>query len=153
MRPEPGERDGDMPVASSIVMPSLLSFRIWREQDVVPVAPLDGRAKPREWNAKFFAKRSVAVCEAVARSIGVDSAADKRAGEQCDTGEQRLERGDRAWAHASARRGIESVLAQTLDGRDAQGVDRGLGENQPRKKWTFRGQAEERLGPLVSEPL
>src|SRR5208283_4928384 len=113
-------------------------------QDVVPVAPLDWRAKPCEWDPKFFAKRSVAVCEAVARSIGVRSAAEKRAGEQCDTGEQRLERGDRAWAHASARRGIERVPAQAFDGRDAQGVDRGLGENQPRKRRTLRGQAEER---------
>ena len=57
----------------------------------------------------------MAVCEAVARSIGVRSAAEKRAGEHCDTGEQRLERGDRAGAHASARRDIERVLAQALD--------------------------------------
>src|SRR5580693_2949339 len=114
-------------------------------QDVVPVAPLDGRAKPREWDPEFFAERSVAVCEAVARSIGVRSAAQKRAGEHRDAGEQRLERGDRARAYAPARRGIERVPAEALDGRDAQRVDRGLGENQPWKRRTLRGQAEERF--------
>src|SRR5208282_409421 len=50
-------------------------------QDVVPVAALDWRAKPGEWDPEFFAKRSVAVYEAVARSIGVCSAAEKRAGQ------------------------------------------------------------------------
>src|SRR5271170_5900343 len=115
-------------------------------QVVVPVAPLDWRAKPREWDPESFGKRSVATCEAVARSIGVRSAAEKRAGEHCDTGEQRLERGDRARANASARRDIERVLAQALDGRNAQRIDRRLGENQPRKRWTLRGQAEERFG-------
>ena len=128
-----------------MVMPSLLRFGSGA-QDVVPVTPLDGRAKPRERDLEFFGKRSVAVCEAVARSIGVRSAAEKRAGEHCDAGEQRLERGDRARAHASARRDIERVLAQALDGRNAQRVDRRLGENQPRKRRTLRGQAEERFG-------
>ena len=88
----------------------------------------------------------MAVCEAVARSIGVRSAAEERAGEPCDTGEQRLERGDRARTHAPARPGIERVHAQALDGRDAQRVDRGLGENQPRKRRTVPPQAEERFG-------
>ena len=94
----------------------------------------------------FSRKRSVAVCEAVARSIGVRGAAEKRAGEHCDAGEQRLERGDRARPHAAARRGVERVPAEALDGRDAQRVDRGLGENQPWKRRTLRGQAEERFG-------
>src|SRR5271166_1339025 len=86
----------------------LRSFRFGSgAQDVVPVAPLDGRAQPREGDPEFFGKRSVAVCEAVARSIGVRSAAQKRAGELCDAGEQRLERGGRARAYAPARRGIE----------------------------------------------
>src|SRR5271166_5986073 len=124
----------------------LRSFRFGSgAQDVVPVTPLDGGAKPREWDPEFFAKRSVAVCEAVARSIGVRSAAEKRAGEHCDVGQQRLERGDRAWAHASACRGIERVPAEALDGCDTQRVDRGLGENQPRERWTLREQAEERF--------
>ena len=88
----------------------------------------------------------MAVCEALARSIGVRSAAEKRAGEHCDTGEQRLERGDRARAHAPARRGVKRVPAKALYGRDAQRVDRGLGEDQPRKRRTLRRQAEERFG-------
>src|SRR5271166_5503987 len=93
-----------------------------------------------------FSSRLSRYSEAVARSIGVRSAAEKRAGKHCDAGEQRLKRGDRARSHAPACRGIERVLAQALDGRDAQRIDRGLGENQPRKRWTLRGQAEERFG-------
>ena len=115
-------------------------------EDVVPVAPLDGRAKPHEWDPEFFGQRSVAVCEAVARSIGVRSAAEKRAGEHCDPGEQRLERSDRPRSHAAARRGVERVPAEALDRRDAQRINRRLSENQPRKRWTLRGQAEERFG-------
>ena len=53
---------------------------------------------------------------------------------------------DRALAHAPARRSIERVPAEALERRDAQRVDRGLGENQPGKKRTVRGQTEERLG-------
>src|SRR5271165_4457236 len=40
---------------------------------------------------------------------------------------------------------IERVPAEALDGCDAQRVDRGLGENQPRERWTLREQAEERF--------
>ena len=95
----------------------------------------------------------MAVCEAVARSIGVRSTAQKRAGEHCDAGELRLKLGDCARAYAPAHRGIERVRAEALDGRDAQRVDRRLGENQPWKRRTLREQAEERFGSPVSEPL
>ena len=57
-------------------------------------------------------------------------------------------------AHAAARRGIERVPAQALDGRDAQRVDRRLGENQPAEEADpFGGRRKSDLAPPVSEPL
>ena len=106
---------------------------------------LDWRAKPRERDAEFFRKRSVPVGKAIARSIGVGGATEKRVREHCNTDEQRLERGDRARPHAAAGRGIERVSAKVLDGRETQGIDRRLGDNQSWKRRTFQRQSEERL--------
>jgi hypothetical protein len=90
----------------------------------------------------------VAFCEAIARSIGVRCAAENCAREHCHLGEQRLELGDRARPHASAGRRVDRIGGKILEGGDAQGIDRGLGENEPREglsqsRWR---QAEEGLG-------
>jgi hypothetical protein len=98
---------------------------------VIPVATFDWRPKPRERHVEFFCKRSVTFCEAIARSIGVRGAAKECARERRHRCEQRLERGDRARPHAAAACRVERIGAKTLDGGDAQSVNRGLGENEP----------------------
>src|SRR5580700_4160021 len=115
-------------------------------KDVIPVAAFDWRRKPCERHAEFFRERSVAFCEAIARSIGVRGAAEECARERRHGCEQRLERGDRARPHATAARRVERIGAKTLDGGDAQSINRGLGENEPWAGWGRRGQAEEGLG-------
>src|ERR1700733_1653655 len=115
-------------------------------KDVIPVAAFDWRPKSREWHAEFFRERSVAVCEAIARSIGVRSAAEERARERRHRCEQRLERRERARPHAPAACRVERIGAKPLDGGGAQSVNRGLGENEPWEGLSRRGQAEEGLG-------
>ena len=88
----------------------------------------------------------MAFCEAIARSIGVRGAAEECARERRHGCEQRLERGDRARPHAPAACRVERIGAKTLDGGDAQSVNRGLGENEPREGLSRWGQAEEGLG-------
>src|SRR6202034_3207272 len=51
-----------------------------------------------------------------------------------------------AQPHAPAACRVERIVAKTLDGGDAQGVDRRLGENEPRADWGRRGHTEKRLG-------
>src|ERR1700722_8751153 len=115
-------------------------------KNVVPVAAFDWRPKPCERHAEFFRERSVAFCEAIARSIGVRGAAQECARERRHGFEQRLERGDRARPHAPAACRVERIGAKTLDGGEAQSVNRGLCENEPWEGSSRRGQAEERLG-------
>src|SRR5580693_1153621 len=115
-------------------------------KDVIPVSAFDWRPKPLEWHAEFFRERSVAFCEAIARSIGVRGAAEECARERRHGYEQRLERRDRARPHAPAACRVERIGARTLDGGDAQSVNRGFGENEPREGLSRWGQAEERLG-------
>src|ERR1700733_13510020 len=115
-------------------------------KDLIPVAAFDWRPKPCERHAEFFRERSVAFREAIARSIGVRGAAEECARERRHGCEQRLERGDRARPHAPAARRVERIGAKTLDGGDAQSVNRGLGENEPWKGLSRWGQAEEGLG-------
>jgi hypothetical protein len=88
----------------------------------------------------------VAFCEAIARSIGVRGAAEECVRERRHCGEERLEHGDCARPHSSAACRVERIGAKTLDGGDAQGVNRGLGENEPRADWGRREHTEERLG-------
>jgi hypothetical protein len=87
----------------------------------------------------------VPVGKAIARSISVGSATEKRVRKPCNIDEQRLERGDRAWSHAAAGRCVERVSAKILNRRETQGVDRRLGENQSWKKRTLQRESEERL--------
>src|SRR5580704_8303081 len=115
-------------------------------KDVIPVAAFDWRPKPCERHAEFFRERSVAFCEAIARSIGVGGAAEECARERRHGCEQRLERRDRARPHAPAACRVERIGAKTLDGGDAQSVNRRLGENEPWEGLSRRGQAEEGLG-------
>src|SRR5271154_4024406 len=98
-------------------------------KDVIPVAAFNWRPKSREWHAEFFRERSVAFCEAIARSIGVRGAAEEYARERRHCCELRLEPRDRARAHAPAACRVERIGAKILDGGDAQGVNRRLGEN------------------------
>src|ERR1700729_2473608 len=114
-------------------------------KDVIPVAAFDWRPKPCERHAEFFRERSVAFCEAIARSIGVRGAAEECARERRHRSEQRLERGDRARPHAPAACCVERIGAKTLDGGDAQGVDRRLGENEPREGLSRWGQRKRGL--------
>ena len=145
MGPEPGIRDDDMPVASSMAMASLLSFRVGRA----------GRRSSRPPRLEGEAARMGSLIFRQAIGGGL------RSGRPVHWRPQRCREAHRGalryWraaprarrscpAHASARRDIQRVLAQALDGRNAQRVDRRLGENQPRKRWTLRGQAEERFG-------
>ena len=67
--------------------------------------------------------------------------------------EQRLERGDRARPHAPAACRVERIGAKTLDGGDAQSVNRGLGENEPWEGLSRRGKRKRDLAPPASEPL
>src|SRR5580692_10039165 len=115
-------------------------------KDVIPVASIDWRPKPRERHAEFFRERSVSFCEAIARSIGVRGAAEEGARERRHGCKQRLERGDGARPHAPAACRVERIGAKTLDGGDAESVNRGLGENEPWEGLSRRGQAEEGLG-------
>ena len=68
--------------------------------------------------------------EAIARSISVGGATEKRVGKPCHIDEQRFERGDRARPYAAAGRGIECVATKALNRRETQGIDRCLGKNQ-----------------------
>src|ERR1700733_5044152 len=115
-------------------------------KDFSPVAAFDWRPKPSERHAEFFRERSVAFCEAIARSVCVRGAAEECAPDRGHGCEQPRERGDRARPHAPAACRVERIVAKTLDGGDAQGVDRGLGENEPSADWGRQGQAEEGLG-------
>jgi hypothetical protein len=87
----------------------------------------------------------VPVGKAIARSIGVRGATEKRVRKHCNIDEQRLERDDRARPHAAASRGVERVSTKILNRRETQGVDRRLGENQSWKRRTLQRQPEERL--------
>ena len=73
----------------------------------------------------------MAFCEAITRSIGVGGAAEECAREHCHRCEESLERRDRPRPHAPAACRVERIGAKTLDGGDAQSVNRGLGENEP----------------------
>jgi hypothetical protein len=95
----------------------------------------------------------VLVGKAIARSISVGGATEKRVRKHCNIDEQRLERGDRARPHAPAGRGIARVATEVLEGGEAQGIDRRLSKNQSWKRRPLQGLSEERLYPPVSEPL
>src|ERR1700733_3784271 len=112
---------------------------------VIPVPVFDWRPKPREWHAEFFRERSVALCKAVPWPVRVRGAAEQSAGEHCDASDQRFERRDRARSHAPAACRVERIGAKTLDGGDAQSVDRGLGENEPRERRIVCRHTEEGL--------
>src|SRR5271167_2572035 len=100
-------------------------------KDVIPIATFDWRPKPLEPHPEFFREHSVAFCEAIAGSIGVRCAAEDCVWERRHLGQQRLERGDRAWPHASAGRRIDRIGGKVFEGGNTEGVDRGLGENEP----------------------
>src|SRR6202453_2101139 len=102
--------------------------------DIVPVAALDGRPKPRKWDAEFSRKCLVPVGKAIARSISVGGAADERVRKLCNIDQQRLDRGDRARTHAAAGRCVERVSPKILNGRETESIDRGLGDDQSWKK-------------------
>jgi hypothetical protein len=72
----------------------------------------------------------VPVGKAIARSISVGGATDKRIRKPCNIAEQRLERGDCTRPHAAAGRGVDRVSAKILDGRETEGIDRRLSDNQ-----------------------
>ena len=48
---------------------------------------------------------------------------------------------------------VERIGAKTLDGGDAQSVNRGLGENEPWEGFEPMGASGGDLAPPVSEPL
>ena len=85
------------------------------------------------------------VGKAIARSIGVRGATEKRVRKHCNIDEQRLERDDRARTHAAAGRSVERVCTKILNRRQTQSVDRRLGENESWKRRTLQWQSEERL--------
>jgi hypothetical protein len=87
----------------------------------------------------------VPVGKAIARSVSVRGATEKRVRKPCNIDEQRLARGDRARPHAAAGRGIERVSTKILNGRETQGIDRCLGDNQSWKRRTLQRQSKERL--------
>jgi hypothetical protein len=124
--------------------PSTDCFRL-SVQNLVPVTALNGRPKPRERDAEFSRKRLVPVGKAIAWSISVGGATEKRVRKHCNIDEQRLDRGDRARPHAAASRGVERVSTKILNRRETQGVDRRLCENQPWKRRTLQRQSKERL--------
>src|SRR6202789_863073 len=116
-------------------------------KNVIPVAAFDWRPKPCEGHAEFFRERSVAFCEAIARSIGVGGAAEECARERCHCCEESLERRDRPRPHTPATCRVERIGAKTFDGGEAQSVNGGLGEEEPwGERLSQRGQAEEGLG-------
>ena len=100
----------------------------------VPVTALDERPKPLERDAELSCKGLVPVGKAIARSISVGGATEKCVRKHCNIDEQRLERRDRARPHATTGRGVEGVATEALQGREAQGVDRRLGENHSWKR-------------------
>jgi hypothetical protein len=87
----------------------------------------------------------VPVGKAIARSVSVGGTTEKRVRKPCNIDEQRLERGDRAWPHAAASRGVERVSTKILNGRETQGIDRRLGDNQSWERRTLQRQSEKRL--------
>src|ERR1700728_2457483 len=103
--------------------PSTDCFRL-SVQNLVPVTAVNGRPKPRERDAEFSRKRLVPVGKAIARSISVGGATEKRVRKDCNIDEQRLDRRDRARPHATTGRGIEGVVTEALQGGEAQGIDR-----------------------------
>jgi hypothetical protein len=119
----------------------------------VPVTALDERPKPLERNAEFSRKGLVPVGKAITRSISVGGATEKCVRKHCNIDEQRLERRDCARPHATTGRGIKGVGTEALQGGEAQGIDRRLGENQSWKRGPLKGQSKERLYAPVSEPL
>src|ERR1700733_12870377 len=124
--------------------PSTDCFRL-SVQNLVPVTAVNGRPKPRERDAEFSRKRLVPVGKAIARSISVGGATEKRVRKHCNIDEQRLDRGDRARPHAAAGRGVERISTKILNRRETQGIDRRLGENQSWKRQTLQGKSEKRL--------
>jgi hypothetical protein len=76
-------------------------------------------------------------------------ATEKRVRKHCDIDEQRLDRGDRARPHAAPGRGVERASTKILNGRETQGIDRRLGENQSWEKRTLQRQSEERLSGAI----
>ena len=85
------------------------------------------------------------VGEAIARAVSVGGATEKRVRQSYNIDEQRFERGEGARPHAAAGRGIEGVFTKIFNGRETEGIDRRLGDNQPWKKRTLQWQSEERL--------
>ena len=71
----------------------------------------------------------MAFCEAIPRSIGVGGAAEECVWEYRHRCEENLERRDRTRPHAPAGCRVERISAKTIDGGEAQSVNRGLGEN------------------------
>jgi hypothetical protein len=95
----------------------------------------------------------VPVGKAIARSVSVRGATEKRIRKPCNIDEQRLERGDRARPHAAASRGVERIATEALEAGEAQGIDRRLGKNQSWKSGPFNGNRKSDFTPPVSEPL
>ena len=93
------------------------------------------------------------VGKAIARSISIGGATEKRVGKPCRIDEQRLERGNRARPHAAAGRGVERISTKILNRRETQGIDRRLGENQSWKRQILQGKSEKRLCTPLNEPL
>jgi hypothetical protein len=87
----------------------------------------------------------VPVRKAITRSISVGGATKKRVRKPGNIAEQRLDRRDRARPHAAAGRCVDSISAKIFNGRETQGIDRRLGDNQSWKKRTLQRQSEERL--------
>ena len=85
------------------------------------------------------------VGKAIARSVSIRGATEKRVRKPSNIDEQRLERADRARPHAAAGRGIERVSTKILNGPETQGIDRCLGDNQSWKRRTLQRQSKERL--------
>jgi hypothetical protein len=76
----------------------------------------------------------VPVGKAIARSIGVRGATEKRVRKPCNIDEQRLECSDRAWPHAATGCDVERISPKILNGRETESIDRGLGDDQSWKK-------------------
>ncbi len=94
------------------------------------------------------------VGKAIARSISVGGATEKRVRKPCNIDEQRLERSDRAWPHAATGRGVERVSTKILNGRETQGIDRRLGDEPVLEEaGPSKDNRKSDFTPPVSEPL
>ena len=93
--------------------PSTDCFRL-SVQNLVPVTAVNGRPKPRERDAEFSRKRLVPVGKAIARSISVGGATEKRVRKHCNIDEQRLDRGEDLLECSSPSNRTGSSWAHTL---------------------------------------